>query len=177
MQGTLNIGLIQGGTAYNNVPDSCSIWIDRRTVPGETQASVLAEIQQVLEHLTSEDYKFRAKAEVARPDWKWEAIRDRGLNPALTSPKSPVAQALTSAHKQATGKEVKLGYTNGYNDSDFLVNDLGIPTVNYGPGESARSHTLDEKLRIDHLLTAVRVYLLAALELLEEKEFSDVGEG
>ncbi|MCX6025013.1 MAG: M20 family peptidase, partial [Chloroflexi bacterium] len=57
------------------------------------------------------------------------------------------------------------GYTHGYNDGDFLVNDLGIPTVNYGPGETARSHTAEEQLRIDQLLTATRVYLRTALEL------------
>ena len=62
-----------------------------------------------------------------------------------------------------TGADVVVGYTHGYNDSDFLVNDLGIPTVNYGPGETGYAHTPQERLRVDHLLTAVRVYLQAAL--------------
>ena len=44
-----------------------------------------------------------------------------------------------------------------------MINDLNIPTVNYGPGESHRSHTAHEQLRIDHLLTCVRVYLSTAL--------------
>ena len=83
----------------------------------------------------------------------------------MTSPESPIATALAETHKQVTGEEATIGFTNGYNDGDFLVNDLKIPTVNYGPGESPRSHTLEEKLRIDHLLTAVRVYLQTALVL------------
>lgn len=165
MRASFNFGLIEGGTQYNNVAHTCSLFIDRRCVPGETQATALAEINELLDRLAAEDPTFRAKAEVARPDWKWAPIRERGLKPALTPPDSPVAQSLARSHQAQTGEEIVIGFTNGYNDGDFLVNDLGIPTVNYGPGESARSHTAEEKLRIDHLLTAVRVYLRTAYEL------------
>jgi acetylornithine deacetylase len=165
MQATFNVGLINGGTAYNNVADSCSIFLDRRTVMGEDQWSALEEVRQLLAKLASEDPKFRAEAEIARPDWQWEPIRKRGLKPSMTSPDSAIAQAIGAAHRLVTGQPVDVGFTNGYNDGDFLVNDLGIPTVNYGPGESPRSHTAQEKLRIDHLLTAVRVYLESALTL------------
>jgi acetylornithine deacetylase/succinyl-diaminopimelate desuccinylase family protein len=165
MRASFNIGLIEGGTQYNNVAHSCSIFIDRRCVPGETQTTALSEINDLLARLAAEDPTFKSRAEIARPDWKWEPIRQRGLKPALTPPDSPVAQAIARAHTAVTGQKVQVGFTNGYNDGDFLVNDLGIPTVNYGPGESQRSHTAEEKLRIDHLLTAVRVYLRTAFEL------------
>jgi len=165
MKATFNIGLIEGGTAYNNVADRCSIWLDRRTVPGEDQFTALKQVEETLEQLQVEDPKFKAEAEIARPDWKWERIRQRGLKPAQTPPDSPVALAISKAHQSVTGHQVSIGYTNGYNDGDFLVNDLSIPTVNYGPGESPRSHTVEEMLNIDHLLTAVRVYLHTALSL------------
>ncbi|MFQ5921876.1 MAG: M20 family metallopeptidase [Anaerolineales bacterium] len=165
MRASINLGLIEGGTAYNNVADSCSLWLDRRMVPGETHAAALAEVRQVLSRLAADDPTFKAEAEIARPDWKWDRIRERGLNPALTPPDSPVAQAVAEAHRAETGQAVDIGYTHGYNDGDFLVNDLGIQTVNYGPGESARSHTDEEQLRIDHLLTAARVYTRAALSM------------
>jgi len=50
-------------------------------------------------------------------------------------------------------------------DMDFLINDLGIPTVNYGPGDTVFAHTDHERLDIDELLKATRVYALAALEM------------
>ena len=165
MRASINFGLIQGGTAYNNVADSCSLWLDRRLVPGETQAVALAQVRKVLARLAADDPTFKAEAEIARPDWKWERIRERGLKPALTPPDSPVARAVAAAHQAVTGQAVEVGYTHGYNDGDFLINDLGIPTVNYGPGESARSHTVEERLRVDHLLAAVRVYVHAALRM------------
>ena len=165
IQGSVNIGLIQGGSAYNNVPDRCELWLDRRTVPGESQATVLAEITAILDRLAANDPEFRGEVVVDRPDWHWSRIRERGLNPSATLHENPLASALRKAHRRVTGREVELGYNNGYLDMDFLVNDLGIPTLNYGPGEDALCHTDEERLRIDHLLTAVRVYVLTALEL------------
>jgi len=170
MRASFNFGLIEGGTQYNNVAHTCSLFIDRRCVPGETQASALVEIKQLLDRMAAEDPTFKATAEIARPDWKWQPIRERGLKPALTSPTSQISLSLARAHLSQTGQQIEIGYTNGYNDGDFLVNDLGIPTVNYGPGESPRSHTAEEKLRIDHLLTAVRVYIRTALELVGQQE-------
>jgi len=165
MRGSINIGVIQGGTAYNNVAHECSIFLDRRMVPGETQATCMEEIQRLLDRLAYEDPDIRATLEVARPDWKWHRIKERGLKPAVTSPHASVAQALMWAHQVVVGEPVELGYTHGYMDMDFLVNDLGIPTANYGPGDTAFSHTHQERLDIQELLIATKVYALAALKM------------
>jgi acetylornithine deacetylase/succinyl-diaminopimelate desuccinylase-like protein len=165
IRGTLNIGVIQGGTQYNNVADRCSLYLDRRMVPGETQTSCLDEIRSLLADLANEDPQFKAVAQISRPDWHWEEIRQRGLNPAYTPVASPVVQAMRAAHQAVCGSEIALGYTNGYMDMDFMVNGLGIPTVNYGPGEPGESHTQHEQLRIDQLLAATRVYAVTALQL------------
>ncbi len=43
--GTVSVGAICGGTQANIVPDRCTILIDRRTLPGETEAGVRREIK------------------------------------------------------------------------------------------------------------------------------------
>ena len=45
---TANVGIIKGGSQTNVVPERCSIEVDRRTIPGETEDSVLAEIHLLL---------------------------------------------------------------------------------------------------------------------------------
>jgi acetylornithine deacetylase/succinyl-diaminopimelate desuccinylase len=165
VQGSINVGVIKGGTQYNNVADSCSLFLDRRMAPGETQSSVLLEVRQILDELAAQDEAFKAEAEISRPDWHWEPIIQRGLNPAFTPPDNPVAQAVKSAYQQLFGGDVTLGYTHGYMDMDFTVNGLGIPTVNFGPGETAYAHTINERLRVADLLGATRVYILAAMQL------------
>ena len=41
---TVNVGRISGGTQPNIVPEACVIAVDRRTLPGETDAQVMREI-------------------------------------------------------------------------------------------------------------------------------------
>jgi acetylornithine deacetylase/succinyl-diaminopimelate desuccinylase-like protein len=45
---TVNVGTICGGTQPNIVPDACTITVDRRTLPGETEAEVKREIESFL---------------------------------------------------------------------------------------------------------------------------------
>ena len=42
--GTVSVGAICGGSEANVVPDRCTILLDRRTLPGETEAGVRREI-------------------------------------------------------------------------------------------------------------------------------------
>jgi acetylornithine deacetylase/succinyl-diaminopimelate desuccinylase family protein len=165
IQGSINVGVIQGGTQYNNVADTCSVFLDRRMAPGETQASVLAEIRQVIDRLSAEDSNFHASAHISRPDWRWQPIIERGLNPAFTPPTNPLVATVQKANQHLFGEELALGYTHGYMDMDFTVNGLGIPTINFGPGETKYAHTINERLRVSDLLATTRVYALTALQL------------
>ena len=43
-------------------------------------------------------------------------------------------------------------------DSRLWRNIAGCPTIQYGPGEGARVHTVDEWLKLDSYLEAILVY-------------------
>jgi len=164
VKGSLNLGVIEGGRAYNIVPDECLLWFDRRTVPGEEQTVVLGAVQAILDRLAENDPPVESVLSVARPDWNWEPIRERGLRPAVT-PADAVIQGLVAHHHAAVvGHPVEVYFTAGYNEMDFLINDLDIPTVQYGPGDSRLCHTDEERLSIAQLLDATRVYIGLALE-------------
>jgi acetylornithine deacetylase/succinyl-diaminopimelate desuccinylase family protein len=160
---TINIGLIQGGNAYNIVPDKCSIWIDLRVVAGDENQAILKQFKEALRQLKLKDKEFDATMEVARPDWKWATILRRGLKPFLVPQDSAVVVSLSEAIA-ATGGKLRLSYSNGYVDADFLVNDAGIPSVVYGPGGEGNAHSPKERVKIDQLVQAAKVYAYMAIK-------------
>jgi len=122
--GTVNVGKISGGTQPNIVPDHCTIAIDRRTLPGETEAGVRREITALLRA-----HKLNADLASAK------------LAPALpleTDPKLPLVQQFLRCAKQT--KPVGVDY---FCDAAVLAAG-GIPSVVFGPGDIAQAHTADE---------------------------------
>ncbi|MDD5138626.1 MAG: M20/M25/M40 family metallo-hydrolase [Verrucomicrobiales bacterium] len=128
---TVNVGAICGGTQPNIVPDRCSIQIDRRTLPGETEAGVQREIIALL----------RAEKLSAHI-----STRKLGPAPALeTDPKLPLVQHFLRSIGQT--KTVGVNY---FCDAAVL-SAAGIPSVVFGPGDIAQAHTADEWISLASL--------------------------
>lgn len=73
----VRVSMISGGTDAATVADSCTLTIERRTLPGETPDAVEAELRDLLESLAAgtPDLRFALRRLVARgafeadPDW------------------------------------------------------------------------------------------------------------
>ena len=113
-------------------------------------------------------HNISAVVEIARPDWNWQPIKKRGLKPALTDMDSEIVQVIKVSHREIIGDNPILFFTDGYNEMDFLINDLGIPTVQYGPGDSSLCHTDEENIEINQLIKASLVYKTAIKNLCED---------
>jgi acetylornithine deacetylase/succinyl-diaminopimelate desuccinylase-like protein len=166
VRGSLNLGKMDGGRAYNIVADNCDIWFDRRLIPGETQTEVLDGFKATIASYPARP-EIAISAEIARPDWNWEPIKRRGLLPALTNTRDETLGLLKKAHRSVVGDDPVLFFTDGYQEMDFLINDLGMNAVQYGPGDSSLCHTDNEHLDIGQLERCARVYL-RMIELLCE---------
>lgn len=134
---TINVGSIRGGTQPNIVPDECVISLDRRTLPGETEASVRREIGALLR-------RKKLKAEFAN-------LRLSACPPLETDPGLPLVQALQTA----AGRRRTVG-VNYFCDAAPLAAG-GIPSVVFGPGDIAQAHTADEWISVASLERGTRV--------------------
>jgi acetylornithine deacetylase/succinyl-diaminopimelate desuccinylase-like protein len=121
---TVSVGVIQGGTQPNIVPDQCFIQIDRRTLPGETEGGVKREIQSLLR-------QHNLRARIINP-------RTLRCLPMETDPRIPLA-----AHFLHSIGQRKPAGVHYYCDASVLAR-AGIPSVVFGPGDIAQGHTADE---------------------------------
>jgi succinyl-diaminopimelate desuccinylase len=153
-----NLGRMEGGDVYNIVPDRCTLWFDRRLIPGETQEQIKKSLHKIIQNYSSKNHVV-VNAEIARPDWNWDPIKKRGLLPALTEFDSEIVDLVRKAHRAVEGEDPVLFFTDGYQEMDFLVNDLGIESIQYGPGDSSLCHTDNEQLDISELKRCSKVYL------------------
>jgi acetylornithine deacetylase/succinyl-diaminopimelate desuccinylase-like protein len=128
---TVNVGTIAGGTQPNIVPDSCSIQIDRRTLPGETEASVRREITALLKSKKLSATISSAKFAPALP------LETDGRLP------------LVRKFLRSVGQSRPAGVD--YFCDAAVLSAGGIPSVVFGPGDIAQAHTADEWISLAEL--------------------------
>jgi acetylornithine deacetylase/succinyl-diaminopimelate desuccinylase-like protein len=150
---TICVSTIHGGLQVNIVPDECVIEVDRRTVPGETSAQVLAEIDAVLDTLRQREPSFRI--ERLEPDL---------IDPALDTPRgAKIVQAARAACEMIRG-ETEVGVVPYGSDASKLSELAHIPSIVLGPGDIAQAHTADEWVEIDQVVQAAEIYAQLAME-------------
>jgi acetylornithine deacetylase/succinyl-diaminopimelate desuccinylase-like protein len=128
---TISVGTIHGGTQPNVVPDACAITVDRRTLPGETEAGVRREIARFLAKRNLRVTFSRAKLAPCVP--------------METDPTLPlIRQFLRSAGQRAPAG------VHFFCDAAVLA-DAGIPSVVFGPGDIGHAHTANEWISLASL--------------------------
>ncbi|WP_104195358.1 succinyl-diaminopimelate desuccinylase [Cryobacterium sp. M25] len=117
----LNAVGIGGGIAGNVIPDECMVHINYRFAPSRTSAEAIVHLEELF-----------AGYEITVVD------RAEGARPGLDAPLA--LQFLT-----AVGGEAKPKY--GWTDV-ARFSALGIPAVNYGPGDPLKAHADDERVAL-----------------------------
>ncbi len=145
----ISINTIHAGVAHNVVPGECTITVDRRTIPGETRATVMTEINAKLEAIAAND-----------PQFKYTIVEDPHGDyiPAnLTDENSSLVKAMQAGVRSVTGKEPEFFVAwAGATDGRFY-RQAGIDTVGLGPGGEG-AHGANEAVYIADLVTQARVY-------------------
>jgi succinyl-diaminopimelate desuccinylase len=117
----LNATRIGGGVAGNVIPDECEVEVNLRFAPDRTERQALDHVHEVFADF---DVEVTDSAPGALP----------GLDAA------PAREFLTAVGAEPAAK---LGWTDV---ARFAA--LGIPALNYGPGDPALAHARDEHVEI-----------------------------
>ncbi|HVY71144.1 MAG TPA: M20/M25/M40 family metallo-hydrolase [Verrucomicrobiae bacterium] len=128
---TVNVGSIIGGSQPNIVPAQCTISIDRRTIPGETERGVRREITTLL------------RANGLRAEFV--NLRNAPCPALETDPTQPLVRQFLNHARQKKPEGV-----NYFCDAAVLSAG-GIPSIVFGPGDIAQAHTADEWISISSL--------------------------
>jgi acetylornithine deacetylase/succinyl-diaminopimelate desuccinylase family protein len=144
---TVNVGTITGGRQPNIVPDRCAIQIDRRTLPGESDAAVKREILAFLR---------RHGLNATLLDTK----NDEPAPPMETNARLPLIQQFLKCAGQKRPAGVDF-----FTDAGVLA-AAGLPCVVFGPGDIAQAHTADEWVAVSQLERGTRL-LTSFLSLLQ----------
>ncbi len=141
---TLSVGLINGGISVNTVPDHCTIEIDRRVLPGE---DAMAAYRQVIDFIAAEtDHDTLVTHD---PPYIASNGLDIGRN-------ADFAARLGEVARDHGGGGQTVGVPYGTDAPAF--DEIGAPTVVFGPGSIDQAHTCDEWVAVDQLQKAVEIY-------------------
>lgn len=113
----LNAVLVRGGVAGNVIPDECVVSVNYRFAPDRSEAEAADHVREVL--------------------GEWDVTVVDSAPGALPGLSHPAAAAFVAAI--GTPARPKYGWTDVARFSS-----LGVPAVNYGPGDPNLAHTREE---------------------------------
>jgi len=150
---TYNIGTIQGGISRNTVPDRCTFQIAKRWLPGDSPSAIRAELQATIRAVETE-----ARVSLARePDM--ERVAHPPLELASTH---PLTRMLAATVERVTGRAPSLRTLPAFTDAAVLQ-DAGIPSIVFGPGDLGLAHSDDECIPLSEITAAAEVYATFAV--------------
>ena len=138
---SMHASTIRGGTGLSIYAASCKLELERRTLPDETPAQVLAELQ-----------------ELAGPEASVRLILDRP--PLICSDRAKVACCVREAVTRVVGSEpVEVGAAFWMDSALFAT--AGIETVSYG-ADGAGAHEPEEWGDLPSVVACAEVLVEAA---------------
>ena len=143
-RGSLHASLISGGTGLSTYPDLCTIEIERRTLPGETESTFLEEIAAATEALR-----------LTHPDARVDISITTSQQASDVSCEAPVMLEMLRALRDER-LPARVEGMSAWTDA-ALLNEAGIPAICFGPGDIALAHSATEFVSVAEIDAATLV--------------------
>jgi acetylornithine deacetylase len=148
---SLHAALLSGGTGLSTYASSSTVKIERRTVPGETEAQAVAEIQDIVDRLAAEDPDFRA---AVRPFF----VR----HPFEVAPDAAIVRAVDRAASAVLGRPARHIGDTPWMDA-ALLQAAGIETVVCGAA-GAGAHSDVEWVDLESVVKLAEILAETAVD-------------
>ncbi|MBZ9798428.1 acetylornithine deacetylase [Mesorhizobium sp. ES1-4] len=135
---SLQAGVVAGGQSVNIIPDTCTLDLEARAIPGVDPASLLASVRAEAEALAAEGFQA-----------EWTPM---SAYPAMSLPRDAPLAGLLHA---LTG-EVPLAAVS-YGTEAGLYQAAGLDAIICGPGDIGRAHKPDEYILTSELAVCQRL--------------------
>jgi acetylornithine deacetylase len=145
-EASLHLPLVKGGRSLFIYSDTCTIHLERRTLPGETYESVESEIRDIMTRLERKYPGFQTETEpvIWRSPYEIDVSR-------------PIVKETSKAVQNITGEEPELIGHNWWEDS-AIFGEAGIETVILGP-KGGGIHEDVEWVELDSIVALAEVFL------------------
>ncbi|MEZ7117150.1 M20 family metallopeptidase [Clostridioides difficile] len=155
---TINLGVINGGTAGSTVPDKCVFNLCVHFLPN------IMSYEQVANDVTNV-IMTRANGDLWLKDNKPNInIYQSGLGFEMDKD----SDFVVNAHKileETLGKKLEIKGSTAGNDARVMKNLAEIPTLILGPGSIEQCHSIDEYVEIKEYLDSILMYASLILNL------------
>ncbi len=145
----VNLGSIEGGEWNSSVPTRARIGLRVGVMPGHACRDVAADIERIVAEL--EPTLRGAKLSVAFRGFMAEGC--------VLPPTQAIARAVSAAHRELTGEEVRHYAAAGLTDARHYVLHGGTEATCYGP-DADSIHGIDESVGLDSMHEVTRVIAL-----------------
>jgi acetylornithine deacetylase len=156
-RGSVHASLIDGGSGLSTYPDECVLTIERRTLPGQSASDVEDEARALCDRVRSRTPNLDVSIRLITAQSPSDVSRD-----------APIVRSLASA-LETEGAAVNIEGMSAWTDAAIL-NDAGIPSVCFGPGDIRLAHAPEEFVPTSEIDTATAVLTRVAREWLEGGE-------
>jgi acetylornithine deacetylase len=128
---SLHAAMLSGGTGLSTYAAACTVKIERRTIPGETDEEAIAQVQDIVDRLAARDPTFHA---AVRPFF--------ARRPFEVSPNAAIVKTLCEVSQGVLGRVPRFVGDTPWMDAALLAG-AGIETVVMGPVGSGE-HSIEE---------------------------------
>lgn len=155
--------------ATSIVPFECRATYDRRLLIGETEESVMAEIEEMIRSARGKDPEIKVKAQVVNASYAAYTGKEFEFKKFLPAWEMPEDHPIVvSAHEALKDESIGGGNISHYcfcTNGSLPDRHLGIPTIGFGPGSEDLAHRKDEYILVNDLLEGARGYTALAKAL------------